>query len=158
MSAVDVDGSTPLHDAALNNSAACIRSLAPFNPPWEKRNKLGKTALHEAVSQRYRDAVKELLEHADVNAGDFKRCTSLHLAVLVEDLQTIDMLLATPSIDVNAQLQMEVGLPEIVDRFLKAGADSTLTDKDGNTPLLLAAFQGNTTIADRLLQESTLPL
>mmetsp|Transcript_38445 Transcript_38445/g.108644 ORF Transcript_38445/g.108644 Transcript_38445/m.108644 type:complete len:921 (-) Transcript_38445:261-3023(-) len=167
MSAVDVDGSTPLHDAALNNSAACIRSLAPFNPPWEKRNKLGKTALHEAVSQRYRDAVKELLEHADVNAGDFKRCTSLHLAVLVEDLQTIDMLLATPSIDVNrpaadgsTPLHWAVwhGLPEIVDRFLKAGADSTLTDKDGNTPLLLAAFQGNTTIADRLLQESTLPL
>ena len=59
------------------------------------------------------------------------------------DLSTLSMLLLVSS---------NLRRPEVVRALLKSGADCSVTDKDGNTPLLLTAAEGNIKVARMLIR------
>ena len=85
VSALDTDGWTPLHYAAVNSSTACLRELLVagrgVSEVLDARSKEGQTALHFAVVWECPDHV-ELLLHAgaDVDAVNEFGATPLHWA------------------------------------------------------------------------------
>ena len=63
---------------------------------------LGDTALHYAAYGKKVEAIKLLLEMgADSNRVNGKNCSTLHISVLMKDLESVRLLLEQPNIDVN---------------------------------------------------------
>jgi len=82
----------------------------------------------DAVMRGKKDALRTLLQQkADVNAPQIDGTTALHWAVRADDLESTDLL-------------------------LRAGAKATLANRDGATPMQLAALNGNASIIERLLK------
>lgn len=97
----------------------------------------GRTALHKAAFWGHIHVIKYLIEecHVDLNAVDFNGDTAIHDA---------------------ARFAHE----SVVDELIKAGADLTIRNKDGRTPLQVATEYSTTSTANkhdvviRLLQEA----
>src|SRR5450432_4659980 len=84
--------------------------------------------LLDALKRRDRKAVQSLLaQHADVNAAQPDGGTALSGAVYLDDRESADLLLA-------------------------AGANVKTADEYGETPLTLAAANGNAALVDKLLK------
>lgn len=89
------------------------------------------SVLDSATIGNHKDAVRLLLDHkVNVNHKDKHGYTALHYAAAID-----------------------FGDTEIVDMLLKAGADGTLKNLDGNTPLDLAIKYKHQAIAERLKQK-----
>ena len=90
----------------------------------------GDTPLHYGVYSKKPKSIETLLNFgADVNAVNAKGSSALHLAVLVQDLQSVNMLLSQPAID------------------------KALVDNYGDTPLHEAIVKGTSEIIDVLLDK-----
>jgi uncharacterized protein len=82
----------------------------------------------DAVMRGKKDVLRTLLQQkADVNLPQIDGTTALHWAVRADDLETTDLL-------------------------LRAGAKVTAANRDGATPMQLAAVNGNAAIIERLLK------
>ena len=81
----------------------------------------------DAVMRNRKDTLRTLLQQkADVNIAQIDGTTALHWAVRADDLETTDLL-------------------------LRAGAKATVANRDGATPIQLAALNGNAAIIERWL-------
>jgi ankyrin repeat protein len=82
----------------------------------------------DAVLQGKKDVLRSLLQKgADVNAPQIDGTTALHWAVRADDLEMADLL-------------------------LNAGAKPSVANRDGATPLQLAALNGSAAMIGRLLK------
>lgn len=91
--------------------------------PWKTQiSEDGDTLLHLAIIHEAKDCARKMIElshnEAFLNLQNYQRQTPLHLAVITEQ-------------------------PELVDRLLEAGADPSLVDQGGNTPLHIACRWGS---------------
>src|SRR5215813_9604973 len=87
----------------------------------------------DAAMNRNRDAVRSLLQKkADVNAPQVDGTTALHWAVRGDDLETADLL-------------------------IRAGANVTTANREGVTPLQLAAINGTAPMIEKLIKAGADP-
>jgi ankyrin repeat protein len=96
-------------------------------------------------------------EGADVNKQDKAKRTCIHWAAVGGHLECIEWLLADQGVDVNAQsssgmtalhVAAETGRSLFVARLLFHGADPSLLDSDGKSPVNLAAEKGHKAIGN----------
>src|SRR5450432_2057179 len=88
----------------------------------------GDLRVLDALKRRDHKAVQSLLaQHADVNGAQPDGATALAWAVYLDDRESADLLLA-------------------------AGANVKTADEYGETPLTLAAANGNAALVDKLLK------
>ncbi len=127
----------------------------------------GDTALIAAASRGDLPIVKVLLEnHADVNIKNKNGWTALLLAFQHDRNDVADALIAEQSLEVNAEppsgmsaLMLAVWnhREAAVQTLLQRGADINHQDKDGDTSLHGAAFLGDLTNLQILLQQGANP-
>ena len=87
----------------------------------------------DAVTQGRKDLLRSLLQQkADVNAPQVDGTTALHWAVLADDLEAADLL-------------------------LRAGARISAVNREGATPLQLAALNGSAGMLERLVKAGADP-
>ena len=107
--------------------------------------------LIDAVKQGDGDAVSALLrQRVDVNARAIDGATALHWAVHLDDLTTVERLIAAGADSSAANrydvrplfLASENGNAEIIQRLLAAGADPNTTMPGGETALMTASRTG----------------
>jgi ankyrin repeat protein len=93
----------------------------------------GSADLADAAMKGNRDAVRSLLlKKADVNAAQVDGTTALHWAVRADDLETADLL-------------------------IRAGANASAENREGVTPMRLAAVNGNTPMIEKLVKAGANP-
>ena len=82
----------------------------------------------DAVMKKDKDAVRSLLQKkADVNTTQVDGTTALHWAVRADDLETADLL-------------------------IRAGANASAANREGVTPMQLAAINGNAAMIEKLIK------
>lgn len=149
INAADIEGNTALIDAAVygHDDAQSVRLLLAM--PGIDINAVGYrrlTALTWAASNGCTEVVRLLLEMPgiDINAADINGWTALMSAVSGGYTEIVRLLLAMPGIAINAAnkegntalMLAAAGWyrgSEIVHLLLLAGADTTLTNKEGET-------------------------
>ncbi len=119
------------------------------------RNKNGQTALHHAIRFSKPITVRYLLKKgADPNAADENGATSLHLAAKkysYKNTELIDIILETGKCNINGvdnygrtplHYAIEGYFPGAINvrRLIEMGADPGIADKNGVTPLHMAAI------------------
>jgi ankyrin repeat protein len=124
-----------------------------------------RSALHRASSQGLSGIVKKLLDlNANPALTDKDGNTPLLLAITHGHTAAADVLLVPSAQAGMLQVQgagkmsalcraCEQGLAGIVERLLDLDANPALTDKDGNTPLILAIVHGHAAAAEKLLSQ-----
>ena len=135
----------------VNKPEECKHLL---NEPDEE----GDTPLHYGVYSKKPQSIQTLLNFgADVNAVNAKGSSSLHLAVLVQDLPSVEMLLSDPRIDTALQDHygdtafheaIVKGSPEIIDVLLDKSKDESdnqllISNQRGFNCFQYAALKGN---------------
>jgi cytohesin len=118
-------------------------------------NRGPKTALHTMVLWWMPDSVEALLEAgADINARDEEGKTPLYHAIYTIEWLTMVELLVSHGADVKTlpsttlHHTAEKGLPGITQFLIEAGLDPIARDKQGNTPLHLAADNGHVDVVN----------
>ena len=142
---------TPLHYACENGHALIVKTLMENRAdPFEKDN-CGRTALHYAVYSGATDvlAILTMSNEGIVHVKDHAGRTPLHHAVFMEANQIllISKLIAHGA-DVNAvdndrrtplHHAAEAGKPRVIPILVQNSALTAVKDKQGKTPLELAA-------------------
>ncbi|MFH4979370.1 hypothetical protein AB6A40_006079 [Gnathostoma spinigerum] len=108
LEARDSDHYTPLHRAAYNNHAECVKFLLSLGADPQLKTENGWTVLHCASCWACYDIVAILLSHGvDVNCRSNGNLTPLHLALSSNEdpekvFHTVRYLLEAPGIDASA--------------------------------------------------------
>lgn len=147
--------------AAANDLSAVNGFLAAGIDPNVKDESTGATALIRAASHDDRDMVNVLLNGgANVNLKDAGGYTALLRALEKKNEAIAEVLLSQPQVDLNAQgfsgmtvlsWYVAAGREDKVQNLLARGANPRLSDRDGDTPLHIAAQRGNVRLIDMLL-------
>ena len=94
---------TPLHIAAAVGRVEHVKVLIMFCDP-SIRNGRGNTPLHEAVIQRYpRNILTILAQHESCNKINMTGYTPLHLACKGENIESVKVLVESPTCNLNVQ-------------------------------------------------------
>ncbi|WP_339046193.1 ankyrin repeat domain-containing protein [Candidatus Mesenet endosymbiont of Agriotes lineatus] len=160
-------GQTPIYVAAtIYKNIPMIRTLANFNPDFEKKSDLGHTPLSGILLGGYKHAdkvlriVETLLE---LGAGLTTACHEalpIHIAIVTRcGMGIIRVLLSRDTVNVRDRygytplhLAVLYGHINIVKMLIECEyTDINICDKAGNTPLILAAKADNREIASFLL-------
>jgi hypothetical protein len=148
----------PLHAAIKDGSLDAVRKHLAAGGDASLRDANGLTPLHSAISLGRRDIALELIRSgADVNARMRNGATPLTLAVDGRYVDVIDALLAR-----SAALDPPVGSSplvsavrsneaQLVERFLRAGAQVDRRNPDGESALHIASNLGHVALVERLL-------
>ncbi|MCH3908160.1 MAG: ankyrin repeat domain-containing protein [Sphaerochaeta sp.] len=125
---------TALMDAVLDGDEELVYSLLESGVPANGRNSHGKTLLSLGLENGAPDAtLKELIRHgADVNTKDEKGVTPLMIAA------------STPSCS-----------PSMIRYLLRAGADPTIKNADGEDARIVAAKVGSPEVISLLCDEAS---
>jgi len=121
---------TPLHKAAQANDLQQIQALLDVNANPAALGEGGYTPLHSAAKNGSAEAIAQLANQMsveEVNIQGYDGDTALYYAALN-------------------------GTPEAVDTLLAYGADPTIANEKGYTPLHMAAYSGAAQIIKRLLK------
>lgn len=145
------DGWTPLHSASFNGREDAVQLLVEAGAEIDARGLNSFTPLHRAVDQDWDNVVKMLLEQgADVNARTDDNRTSIDIALSREYVtgdNVLKHLILAPNVqyDPNARnkkkgetlLHKTACYNEIsaTQSLLLKGADPTIVDNGGSTPL-----------------------
>ena len=145
------DGETPLHWAAGNNeNPDIINALIQAGADIHATNKYGSMPLHfAATSNNNPDIIKALVQAgANINARDKSGYTPLHEAAPRDNNLDIINALIQAGADINAREQLYGNTPlhrmvlanqqQAVLLLLENGADATISNANGKTPLALA--------------------
>ncbi|KZW03526.1 ankyrin, partial [Exidia glandulosa HHB12029] len=172
LNAVDDDGRTALHWAALSNEAVdIVKYLLETGAEVDKPDPNGWTALHIAASAGNDATVMALLEGgADPKRGNDKGLTALHYAASKSRIE-IGKILISRGADINArdranQLPLHRAATTGSEGFIKLllkppQADESkplpkprlnTADRTGNTPLHLALESGHAAAAVLLIE------
>jgi len=93
----DIDGDTPLHDAAINGYTDAVKMLLKRGADLNVRNKDNMTALHVALNcheDKRHDIISDLINfNADVNVRDNNGKTPLQIAQRTKDKEAVHILL-----------------------------------------------------------------
>lgn len=152
-----------LHQAINSNNYRSVKTLLKEGVDVNLRDEKDRTPLLIALERRRKKLVKLLLKYgADVNAGDIDGIIPLELAIEWGSEEIVENLLDKKA-DVNAEctnhqtpLLLAAAAGEryglqICGLLFKYGADVNVTDREGNTPLLLAFQACQPTLVDYLL-------
>lgn len=143
---------TPLQWAVAKEQTAIVAYLLEHGAEVDARGKTGWTSLHAAAFLGNAGIVKLLLDHgANINAVDRSNGTALFKAVGRKHTEAATLLLARrPAVNVREKDQGLTALHEavlqyqttkdleLVRQLLKQGADVTIKDMNGTTPLKYA--------------------
>lgn len=149
LSAQDISGTTPLHEAVRYGRTDIARLLLDYGANVNAMDSIGKTPLLLIIPQ---DAQQEmyplLLQYkAAVNQKDMYGDTVLHVATLADAPVDMLSLLVSDGALINERnkegvtplaLAIETHHTEQVNFFAQNGADVYAEDMDGNTPLTKA--------------------
>ncbi len=161
-------GQTPLHAAAASGHKSMVELLLNHQASVQAVDDDGDTPLHLAAEHGYRSVVEALLAHsAEVNAQNKYGSTPLLMASAHGFKSVVDLLLAHGA-DINATttfIQSQThnvsgtslciaatrGDQPLVELLLSKGAQVNAEDKDGRTPLSLAAQNQSEPVVKHLL-------
>ncbi|XP_049536804.1 serine/threonine-protein phosphatase 6 regulatory ankyrin repeat subunit B isoform X1 [Anopheles darlingi] len=163
------DGSTLMHIASLNGHAECATTLFRKGVYLHMPNKGGARSIHTAAKYGHVGIISTLLnkgEKVDVPTND--HYTALHIAVQSAKPAVVETLLGFGAeVHVRGGRLRETPLHIAArvrdgDRcalmLLKSGAGANKTTDDGQTPVHVAAKNGNTLTLDLLLEDNGDPL
>ncbi|PKU37181.1 serine threonine-protein phosphatase 6 regulatory ankyrin repeat subunit a [Limosa lapponica baueri] len=152
---------TPLHAAASSGMISVVKYLLDLGVDMNEPNAYGNTPLHVACYNGQDVVVNELIDcGANVNQMNEKGFTPLHFAAASTHGALCLELLVCNGADVN----MKVGEPKAIRALLKMqyilevifqnpcyGAEIDCEDKNGNTPLHIAARYGHELLINTLI-------
>ncbi|GFO31055.1 ankyrin repeat domain-containing protein [Plakobranchus ocellatus] len=147
----DAWGKFPIHLASERGLLRCLSVLIRHGASLETRDGQGQTALGVAIVEGQAQAARALLDcGADVCVEDRHCFTLLHKAAMRDNNDLIEMLVEAGA-DVNMRAQdslqsplmsaVSMGRLKAVRKLIELGADVTLPDRYGNTPLHLVHFK-----------------
>ncbi|KAK1290224.1 hypothetical protein QJS10_CPB18g01113 [Acorus calamus] len=123
----DANGYTALHCAAANNQVEVLATLLKEGPKQLPRDvtKRGETVLHVALNNHMINATMYLIEHCKdiLNVADGKGNTVLHCAVMVKQVQILNILLAEEEINKNPQNAYGLTPLDVIQQY-PAGPDA----------------------------------
>lgn len=133
----------PLHIFATAGQSYLLDFLLTHNVDINSVDKDGLTALHKAVLCKKEGIVSYLLK-AGGNAliRDKDGATLIHYAVEVAAIQTIKLLILYKYGWTPLHLAVQSKRTDVVRLLLVKGADKSIRNKDGNTPLHLCLYSG----------------
>ena len=160
----DSNGWTALHCVTQVNAAEMIPILWPYFADCEVKTNTGNTPLSIAVMHNSTESVHKLLKlNADVDAKNCKGWTPLCFAVHngAFDVELIGHLCSPINVSMQTE-QCKTPLHLCVFKrntvytkfLLKCGADPSIRDIVGNSPLKIALCSGPADIADALLEHT----
>ncbi|XP_069167057.1 serine/threonine-protein phosphatase 6 regulatory ankyrin repeat subunit B [Procambarus clarkii] len=160
------DGSTLVHIASLHGHPDTVMAFLRKGVPLHMPNKSGARCIHTAAQRGHVGVVNAILhkgEHVDVTTND--GYSALHIAVKAGKPAMVEALLGH-----GADLTMQGGTgresalhlaarvkdgEKCAEMLLKSGADANLPKDDGQTPLHLAAYNGNLKTLKLLLEDDS---
>ncbi len=159
---ISESGNTPLHMAALQGGPLVVALLLRAGAAPNTVNKEGKSPLHMAIHPDqdrggYAEIVQLLLQagaDADTKSGDGN--AALHTACSIGATKTVQQLLAAgadPNLtnnDKQTPLHVVANV-ECTKLMFEKGAKLDLSDRDGITPIRMAAIRGMKHVYDWLL-------
>ena len=153
--------------AAAASDVTTVSSFLAAGISPNARDKSDETALIAAASRGDMDVVKALLQGgADLNANVRGGYTALLLALINKHDEVADVLVAQPSLDLNARgsdgvtpLMIYVWRRrgDVVEELLQRGAEVHLQEHDGDTALHAATTTGDIKVLQMLLAKGANP-
>ena len=165
INATDNNNSTPLHIIAADRNDTEIFHLICKNPrrEIEIQDNQGRAPLHIASESGNVQFARLLIEQgANINLPDNDRNAPLHIALKNDKEEIANLLLEQPDINVNLKgNDLDTGLHIAVRKscaainwLLQKGADVNLCNKDGDTPVHIAAKEGYIEVIKQLTKEN----
>lgn len=146
---------TPLHFASAGGHDTVVELLLANGADGEinARDQKGQTSLHLAAAGGYVKVVQLLLDKgADPNLEDSDGNTPLRLALANRHQPVVQLLLGRLS-KLTIHDAARLGDLDKVKQLLALGVDVNLKEKDGTTPLHLAAFYGHVPVVEYLISK-----
>ncbi|KAJ8246699.1 hypothetical protein GJAV_G00254410 [Gymnothorax javanicus] len=163
---VDGEGWTALRSAAWGGHGEAVCLLLDAGAEVDGTDADGRTALRAAAWAGHLEILLILLEHgAQPDLPDRQGRTPLIAAAYMGHQEVLEALLAhratVDAQDSDGRTALSVAAmcsgegrsqEEVVSALLEKGADPSHRDHDGMTPLLLAAYEGQATVLELLLE------
>eukprot|EP01118_Nematostelium_gracile_P006903 TRINITY_DN2230_c0_g3_i2.p1 TRINITY_DN2230_c0_g3~~TRINITY_DN2230_c0_g3_i2.p1 ORF type:complete len:471 (-),score=123.49 TRINITY_DN2230_c0_g3_i2:43-1455(-) len=167
--AMDDEGNTPLHWAAVGGYVEIVKILIENGADVESKSRDGFTAMHTVAQEDHSDVLRLLLENGakvDVPNKEDNHNTTLHYAACWGATECCKILLEKgANVDAKAQddstplcFAAEKGhtiiAKMLIDHGAKLESKNDPEEKGGATPLLLAAHNGHIEVVKLLLEKS----
>ncbi|XP_067020791.1 serine/threonine-protein phosphatase 6 regulatory ankyrin repeat subunit B-like isoform X2 [Acropora muricata] len=157
----DKEGNTPLHISARRGFSDISQLLIDAGCKINGSNDEGETPLYSAIRGNKKADVQLLLKNnADANFQDRWRNTPLHIST-GEGFSEISLLLIDAGCKINLGNDRDMSTfffavrqndAACVERLLEHGANSSIQDSSGNTPLHRAICRGFSNISEMLIK------
>ncbi|KAH9498964.1 hypothetical protein Btru_004081 [Bulinus truncatus] len=152
----------PIHVACEKGFIRCIAVLIQHGVSLEVTDSYKQTPLCAAVFENQTEVAKFLIEQgASVHTMDNNGFTPLHKASIKGNVEMIDYLMsAGANLNVRSEKSLQTplmtavyfGKLEAIKRLIHYGADTTLTDINGQSPLHLVHLKIGGDPADKIIQ------